>query len=139
MSRCPHAGSLKEDQRITVATTISQGSQPCQADTLAPGLHLGYWRWQYRIIKVPVTVVPQGEIALVLAADGIAIPAERILGKIVDSDSASAMSATILARCSSMRIPNETYFSFIGRPATTNSTSSAISAMVWFMRPAASR
>ena len=27
-------------------------------------------RWQYRVIKVPVTVVPQGEIALVLAADG---------------------------------------------------------------------
>jgi uncharacterized membrane protein YqiK len=57
-----------------------------QADTLAPGLHFGLWRWQFRILKVPVTVVPQGEIALVLAADGAAIPAERILGKIVDSD-----------------------------------------------------
>jgi len=57
-----------------------------QADTLAPGLHFGFWRWQYRIIKVPVTVVPQGEIALVLAADGAAIPAERILGKIVECD-----------------------------------------------------
>src|ERR1700733_12012409 len=34
-----------------------------QADLLAPGLHFGYWPWQYRIIKVPVTVVPQGEIA----------------------------------------------------------------------------
>jgi len=33
-----------------------------------------------------VTVVPQGEIALVLAADGAAIPAERILAKVVDSD-----------------------------------------------------
>ena len=42
--------------------------------------------WQYRIIKVPVTVVPQGEIALVVAADGAAIPAERILGKVVDCD-----------------------------------------------------
>jgi uncharacterized membrane protein YqiK len=57
-----------------------------QAGTLAPGLHFGFWRWQYRIIKGPVTVVPQGEIALVLAADGAAIPAERILGKIVDCD-----------------------------------------------------
>lgn len=62
------------------------GEAGYQADTLAPGLHFGYWRWQYRIIKVPVTVVPQGEIALVLAADGAAIPAERILGKIVDCD-----------------------------------------------------
>jgi uncharacterized membrane protein YqiK len=62
------------------------GEAGIQADTLAPGLHFGYWPWQYRIIKVPVTVVPQGEIALVLAADGAAIPSERILGKVVDCD-----------------------------------------------------
>src|SRR6266487_6037193 len=62
------------------------GEAGYQADTLAPGLHFGYWRWQYRIIKEPVTVVPQGEIALVLAADGAPIPPERILGKVVDSD-----------------------------------------------------
>jgi uncharacterized membrane protein YqiK len=62
------------------------GEAGYQADTLAPGLHFGYYRWQYRIIKAPVTVVPQGEIALVVAADGAAIPAERILGKVVDSD-----------------------------------------------------
>src|ERR1041385_3153575 len=62
------------------------GEAVYQADTLAPGLYFGYWRWQYRIIKVPVTVVPQGEIALVLAADGASIPAERILGKVVESD-----------------------------------------------------
>jgi uncharacterized membrane protein YqiK len=62
------------------------GEAGYQADTLAPGLHSGFWRWQYRIIKVPVTIVPQGEIALVLAADGAAIPSERILGKIVDCE-----------------------------------------------------
>lgn len=62
------------------------GESGYQADTLAPGLHFGFRRWQYRIIKVPVTVVPQGEMALVLAADGASIPAERILGKIVDCD-----------------------------------------------------
>ena len=62
------------------------GEAGYQADTLAPGLHFGFWRWQYRVIKVPVIVVPQGEIALIIAADGAAIPAERILGKIVDSD-----------------------------------------------------
>jgi uncharacterized membrane protein YqiK len=60
------------------------GEAGYQADTLAPGLRFGYWPWQYRIIKEPVTIVPQGEIALVLAADGQAIPTERILGKIVD-------------------------------------------------------
>src|SRR6516162_5376514 len=62
------------------------GEAGYQADTLAPGLHFGYFRWQYRIIKVPVTIVPQGEIALVVAADGDAIPSERILGKVVDCD-----------------------------------------------------
>lgn len=62
------------------------GEAGYQADTLAPGLHFGYYRWQYRIIKVSVTVVPPGEIALIVAADGAAIPTERILGKVVDSD-----------------------------------------------------
>src|SRR5436190_8630436 len=57
-----------------------------QADTLAPGLYFGYWPWQFRIIKVPVVIVPQGEIALVIAADGAPIPAERILARIVDCD-----------------------------------------------------
>src|SRR6266851_3722357 len=62
------------------------GEAGYQADTLAPGLHFGYFRWQYSILKLEVTVVPQGEIALVIAADGAAIPAERILGRIVESD-----------------------------------------------------
>ena len=62
------------------------GEAGYQAETLAPGLHFGYRSWQYRIIKSPVTVVPQGEIALVLAADGAPMPVERILGKVVDCD-----------------------------------------------------
>jgi uncharacterized membrane protein YqiK len=62
------------------------GESGYQADTLPPGLHFGFFRWQYRIIKTPVTVVPQGEIALVVAAAGAAIPAERILGKVVECD-----------------------------------------------------
>ncbi len=62
------------------------GEAGLQADTLAPGLHFGYWPWQYRIIKVPITIVAQGEIALVLAADGASIPSERILGRVVDCD-----------------------------------------------------
>ena len=57
------------------------GEAGYQAHTLAPGLHFGYWRWQYRIIKVPIITVPQGEIALVIAADGMSIPPQRILGR----------------------------------------------------------
>ena len=63
-----------------------EGEAGYQADTLPPGLHFGYWTWQYRIIKVPVVMVSQGEIALVVAADGAPIPAERILGRVVDCD-----------------------------------------------------
>src|SRR5262249_457456 len=74
-------GSLAPGQLIALS-----GEAGFQADTLAPGLHFGLWRWQYRIIKVPVTMVPQGELALVLAADGAAIPSGRILGKVVDCD-----------------------------------------------------
>src|SRR5579883_2824968 len=62
------------------------GEAGYQADTLAPGLHFGLWRWQYRVLKMPVTIVPQGEIALVVAADGKPIPSERILGKVVHCD-----------------------------------------------------
>ena len=62
------------------------GESGYQADTLAPGLHFGFFPWQYRVLKASVTIVPQGEIALVVAADGASIPAERILGKIVACD-----------------------------------------------------
>ena len=36
------------------------GEAGYQADTLAPGLHFGYYSWQYRILKTPVTIVLQG-------------------------------------------------------------------------------
>jgi uncharacterized membrane protein YqiK len=62
------------------------GEAGYQADTLAPGLHLGYWRWQYVIHKVPVTIIPQGEIGLVVAAEGASIPSHRMLGKVVECD-----------------------------------------------------
>jgi uncharacterized membrane protein YqiK len=62
------------------------GEAGLQADTLAPGWHWGYWPWQYSVRKESVVVVPQGEIALLVAADGGSIPPERILGKIVDCD-----------------------------------------------------
>jgi uncharacterized membrane protein YqiK len=62
------------------------GEAGYQADTLAPGWHFGYWPWAYRVIKAPVVVVPQGEIALVVAADGAPIPPGRILGRVVECE-----------------------------------------------------
>jgi uncharacterized membrane protein YqiK len=59
----------------------TRGEAGYQARLLAPGWHFVPFRWQYSVVKVPLVVVPPGEIALVVAADGAPIPAERILGK----------------------------------------------------------
>lgn len=60
-----------------------KGEAGYQADTLAPGWHFGLFPWQYSVRKVPITVIPQGEIGLVVASDGAALPSDRILGKAV--------------------------------------------------------
>jgi uncharacterized membrane protein YqiK len=62
------------------------GEAGYQADTLAPGWHWGYWPWQYGVRKEPMMIVPQGEIALLVANDGDPIPPERILGKVIPCD-----------------------------------------------------
>lgn len=62
------------------------GEAGYQADTLAPGWHFFLWPWQYAITKEPVTVVPQGEIGLVVANGGAVIPPSHILGRTVDCE-----------------------------------------------------
>src|SRR6185295_3759785 len=62
------------------------GEAGYQARLLPPGWHVGLWRWRYKIVKVPVVTVQPGELALVVAADGEAIPAERVLARAVDCD-----------------------------------------------------
>ena len=71
--------NLKPGQIIAL-----RGEAGYQADTLSPGLHFFYWRWQYSILKTPMLYVPQGELALVIANAGEAIPPGRILGRSVD-------------------------------------------------------
>jgi long-chain acyl-CoA synthetase len=48
------------------------GEAGYQADTLAPGLHFGYWRWQYQILKVPVTEVAADALAVLIFTSGTA-------------------------------------------------------------------
>jgi uncharacterized membrane protein YqiK len=62
------------------------GEAGYQADTLPPGLHFGFWIWQYQVQRVSMVVVPQGELALIVARTGAAIPPERILGRVVPCD-----------------------------------------------------
>ncbi len=59
------------------------GEAGLQADTLPPGWHFGYFPWQYSVRKESVKIIPQGEIGLVVASDGRAMPSDRILGKVV--------------------------------------------------------
>ncbi len=61
------------------------GEAGYQADTLAPGWHIGYWPWQYTIRKGRSTGAAERD----RARDGErrrAIPAGRILGRVVDCD-----------------------------------------------------
>jgi uncharacterized membrane protein YqiK len=62
------------------------GEAGYQARLLPPGWHFVPFRWQYRVVKVPMVVVPAGEIALVVAADGAPIPTERMLGREIACD-----------------------------------------------------
>lgn len=62
------------------------GEAGYQARMLSPGWHFGFWRWAYKIEHVPVTIVRPGELALVIAADGRAIPSERVLAHDVPCD-----------------------------------------------------
>ena len=75
------AKSLPEGQQIAL-----NGEAGLQADTLSPGWHFGYFPWQYNVQKEPVVKIPQDEIGLIIANDGAAIPANRILGKVVESE-----------------------------------------------------
>src|SRR3954462_4567347 len=63
-----------------------EGEAGYQARLLSPGWHLGVWRWGYKVLRVPMVVVQPGEIALVVAADGDAIPPERVLARAVSCD-----------------------------------------------------
>src|SRR5439155_1621964 len=63
------------------------GEAGYQARMLGPGWHFPIWRWRYRVVRVPVLVVQPGDIALVVAADGRAIPPGRVLARDVACDS----------------------------------------------------
>lgn len=64
-----------------------KGEAGIQADTLAPGLHWGYWPWQYEITFEKFTTIAQGMIGIVESRDGTPLPAGRVLAKqVADCD-----------------------------------------------------
>ena len=62
------------------------GEAGFQSKTLAPGLYFWKWIWQYEITMGGFTVIPEGQIGLILAKDGKEIPTGNILGLRVDCD-----------------------------------------------------
>ena len=72
-------GSVPEGQIIAL-----NGEAGFQADLLRGGMHFGYWRWQYRIHKVPLVTIPQGKIGYVYARDGEPLQPSQTLGRVVD-------------------------------------------------------
>ncbi|MDY0745478.1 SPFH domain-containing protein [Paucibacter sp. R3-3] len=63
-----------------------RGEAGIQAATLAPGLYMGLWPWQYEINIVPQLVIPTGEVGVVESCDGRVLPDGRILGRQVACD-----------------------------------------------------
>jgi uncharacterized membrane protein YqiK len=63
------------------------GEAGYQADTLAPGLHVGLWPWQYTVEIVPFFTVPPGKVGCVEACDGKPLASGRIVAREVACDS----------------------------------------------------
>src|SRR5882672_7202042 len=64
-----------------------EGEAGFQAQTLAPGVYFWKWIWQYSIAFQPFTIIPTGNIGLVLAKDGNELETGRILGRRIPCDS----------------------------------------------------
>ncbi len=64
----------------------TKGEAGFQAKALAPGLYFGKWFWQYGVTMANFTIIPEGQIGLIMARDGAEIPTGNILAHHVDSD-----------------------------------------------------
>ncbi|MFZ4401104.1 MAG: SPFH domain-containing protein [Bacteroidales bacterium] len=77
-------GANKELPDGRIIATL--GEAGFQAKTLAPGLYFWKWVWQYDITMESFTIIPEGQIGLVLSRDGAEIPTGNILAQRVDCD-----------------------------------------------------
>src|SRR5438105_3408767 len=71
-------GSVPEGTIIAL-----NGEAGFQADLLRGGLHFGLWRWQYRVHKVQLVTIPQGQIGYVYARDGESLEPSQTLCRVV--------------------------------------------------------
>jgi uncharacterized membrane protein YqiK len=71
-------GSIGDGRIIAIG-----GEAGYQVDILRGGIHFGLWRWKYRIHKVGLVTIPQGQIGYVYARDGEPLPPSQTLGRVV--------------------------------------------------------
>ena len=62
------------------------GEAGFQSQTLAPGIYFWKWIWQYEIKLQPLTVVPDGNLGLLMSKDGAELPAGGVLARRVSSE-----------------------------------------------------
>ena len=63
------------------------GEAGLQADALAPGLHFGYWPWQYTVTRQEFITIQEGHIGIVEARDGKPLSQGHVLARWVSCDS----------------------------------------------------
>lgn len=63
-----------------------KGEAGIQADTLAPGLHIGLWPWQYDITIVKQQIIKPNEVGIIESCDGNVLPDGRIIARQVKCD-----------------------------------------------------
>ena len=54
------------------------GENGIQAQVLAPGWHFFYWPWQYEITKQRMVQIPEGQVGIVQAQDGLSLPPDTV-------------------------------------------------------------
>ena len=64
----------------------TKGEAGFQAKALVPGMYFGKWFWQYGVTMERFTIIPEGQIGLIMARDGAEIPTGNILAHQVDCD-----------------------------------------------------
>lgn len=69
------------------AIVALKGEAGYQADTLAPGLHFGFWPWQYEVARVKFLEVPEGKLGVVESRDGDPLSGGRVLARKIECDS----------------------------------------------------
>jgi uncharacterized membrane protein YqiK len=71
-------GSIAEGHFIAF-----KGEAGYQATILRGGIHPFYFRWQYRIHKLPLVTIPQGKVGYVYARDGQPLEPSQTLARVV--------------------------------------------------------